>query len=236
MVSITIITILIALAVVGLRGARQAATRTQCLAQIRQCAAAFASYVADERDTFPLFASLTDEPAFENAGYDLGYAAQAFHWPVALRSYFGEARYVSAATCPTSAVGISIKSRGVTAYMTQYPDTYVFTSTYEYSMNFTTQSSAWTPGGDPDAVAARSAVRSAWVQHPSRKGLLVETTANHRSTAAPMNTVPNESDTIAAAYVDGSAEFRTRSRFLPGFRDGSFPVKTTLDGYRGVDR
>ncbi len=235
LVCIAIIVVLVGLIVVGAGRVRESGRRTICLSNLRQNAVAFASYANTWRDTMPFFGKADGFPSFTNAGIELEFGAQSFHWPLALQDELGGQFYNPTVSCPNSSTSDIVRQKGVKFLLSEYPPSFVMMSNYMYSMTFTIVPEAFVAGTDREVPSVRAPSKLSSVTFPSAKGVLIETNPYHRATRKP-NERAGPTDLVGVAFVDGSCEHRKLQNFKAPVSSELFPVLSTVNGYRGVDR
>ena len=224
LVVISIVSVLIAISVTGLKGARERATTVRVLARLGQLQKGFTAYTVDYKDTFPALIPPNQRTRTITYGprtREVRYFEQYCFWHLFLaESYFGvpwDSRAVQDGDGP-----------GGEANAVWYSQTFLAAPEY-WDEDLRT-------GSDQ-----RRAVRAGEVQFPSSKILLVLSVLWHTYTV-PAVPLP---DTMTAR-VDGSASKQPVESFLRGvpagheaFLDGAtgafWPGMETRAGARGRD-
>lgn len=253
-VSIVVITLLIAITLPAVSMVRKGARQAQCLANARQCGLAVAAYSGDHDDAFPIFGlrELNVRPTFENGGFVLDYFLQSYHWLLVVGPYLGDQSPASpspARACPDSPFGLAMKS-DLQGLLDDYPRGYVLPSDYWMSAAMFTDPAVWVEGPplEPTRALLR-AVRTAEVRTPSAKALLVERFAHHADTQSPpaLASGAGARQVFNFAMADGSARSVAPKDLNPGVRPAlplfpeyswlteGTPGITTLGGVHGRD-
>lgn len=198
LVAVGVLGVLFALSVVGLRGIRDSARHAASLSNVRQCAAAFSLYSADNADFFPFFTNdAGGNGELTGGGYTvIGVRYFDAHrtWHVALADAYFEG--------------------DLSADVFQTPRTReprrIDAADYLYGCAFIARPEFWNPQTrtGPTQFGPTS---TASVTFPASKALLSENPA--RLAAA-------DAFTVATALVDGSALMAPRRRWLNGYPYG----------------
>lgn len=251
LVAIAIIAILFSILVVGLRSVRTTSRTLACTSKARQCFYSVSLYGSDWRDSYPMFAERKLGAAFYNAGVPLEYWLQAQHWPLALRGYLSDEQADPIQFCPESGAleAIFEGPGGYSAYVSKYPEGYIFPADYWLSYATITDPSLWRAGGDARDPAFFRAVRATEVTFPSSKGLLLEPRSYHRpadthygaGASTSIFTEQGQTQSFVTVTADGASRDIPYRDFVapwtpPGFNPGSSaPVLTTEAGVQGRD-
>jgi prepilin-type N-terminal cleavage/methylation domain-containing protein len=251
LVVIAILSILIALAVVGLSRARIVSLGAVCQANIRSCSQLLRVYGNDYKDSFPQFAQRIPGNAFYNGSAGLNYSLQTLHWPLALRGYFSDRQADRSTLCPAgpSYQEVFGSGEGYTAFFASFWGEMLMSDYWiSYATIFTPQ--AFAPGADVYDPKHFTGYRWTDVASPSRKGILIEPRAFHLrpkddavgfasdvSIFSPTAT----SRSYHVAYADGSVGNTAYSAMTPpetnnGWGRAAAPVLCTPDGIFGTDR
>jgi prepilin-type N-terminal cleavage/methylation domain-containing protein len=249
LVSISVVSVLVTLVAVGLKGARRASRSLQCQIVARGCGQALATYTSSNTDSFPLFADAHADPPLRNGGVGVPYFAQEVLWPKALRGYFDHDYLTAATQCPSSPVSVEVLRDGNReSYLAQYGAGYVEPSSYWLSGTVFADPSFFreTAGDRPVHLLRRTFTHE--VLFPSSKGIFVEPRAFHLGAAEFGRRIDDDFALYAdrtgrTPYVvwfqDGHIATLRRPQMVEGVRVPSdadpTPVLRTADGLRGRD-
>lgn len=201
LVAVGILGVLFALSVVGLRGIRDSARHTASLSNVRQCAAAFSLYSADNADFFPFFTDGCGRNGELIIGGYMIIGVRYFDahktWHVVLAdAYLNGKLFADVFQTP--------RARGPRA---------VEDADYLYGCAFIARPGFWNPRTRTGPTQFGPTTMAS-VTFPASKTLLSE---NPARLASPDTRV------VAAALVDGSAWMAPRRRWLMGYPRGDGP-------------
>lgn len=244
-ITIGLISLLLAITLPVLGGVRLAARETECLAQVRQTGLLISSYAADQRGLLPQVGEPRLTRSFSNAGYWMNYFDQKTFWPIVLRGYTAAPDDPRELTCPYD--DLPIVERAGNGHGSQFPDGAVLPVAYWYSTALFTRAALWRESNPIVDDSQLRPVNISEIAHPSAKAAFYELAGLHRRVEPPLAPFGADFDDKIRPYyrvpvtlVDGSATLKNRTE-LPGpvtnpFYGGRPPtLVNTSDGFLGRD-
>ncbi len=239
LVCISIVALLIAIVIPGLRMAREAARRSISLSNLRQHGSVFAMYHSDWADQFPFFLQPVGETTIHCKTRPREETVPFYHWAHYEWNYALADQYYNGQWDSKAFFG--------PGYPAGYPDVTGpgGPTTYWYACAFVCRPEFWNQS-TRTGIAQRRPTRMAEVSFPSLKMLILSSYPLELQLAEYLQAKPGL--TTECQFVDGSAT-RKLSEFLPGYLwgDGPYPGSVevhqgdyywglhTIDGVRGRD-
>lgn len=241
--ALAIVAVLLAISIPAITAVRAEDRRVACLANASSCGRSILSYLAENDESFPMFAEPRFALAFSNGGVRLGYFRQSHHWPLAFADGENSMPLGDAQLCAANPVLDEPEGPASAFTGVAQSDDYL-------AHGLISDPAPWSLDSPFTDERLLRPVRAGEVTHPSARGMLLERRAYHTSIREPHpgGGVPFEADNANAAsfqvtLADGSARgLRPSALKTPGpytlgdFGDaGPLPVLHTTDGARGRD-
>jgi type II secretory pathway pseudopilin PulG len=235
LVVVSVVTLLIALSLPALKGARDSARINARVQTIRQLDASLAAYTQDYRDGFPYFATIGDP-------YGLivirGFPMQGQYFQTQ-RWYWASAIYPEYYAAPRESIELPGTAEQLQQVLRRPPT--IVASHYLTSSTIFARSRFWAddPGGSATWYQNQyfAPTRITDVAYPSLKGLLIADWGGHGGRPQGWG----DDFPVPVAFGDGSARAVPQRDFDPTravtrpFGAGSIPVVSTIDGLDGRD-